>query len=206
MFPWRPTTRDIVISALGSAVTALIIAGGVAIWQVVATGGLISILGGVTKDELGQTNRRVSKLEIHKMVVPLPSPISLGGGSRFTSSLSLGPSVPWTPLPGHDEVEVDWRSLPDDIDVYAEVFVQVRTNMSGPAIYGQIRLFNISERQVAATFERVRATRDGTDTSLESRLVPRRDGVRTYRLEVSGDRYVSMGGYGYLRFRRQEDS
>ena len=192
-----------------SIVGGLIVISGAALVERVAESGLITVFGGVTAQDLEKTNKRLSQLEEQRGVVPLPSPISLGGGSRFTHDVSVTSPVSWTPLPGYEEVVVDWRFIPENIEVYATVSVKVRAPARSQITHGNLRVVDVSVGEGVASFERIRATiREGTSTvpieERESTPIPRQNGISTYRLEVAGDRSVVIGGYGYLRFRGQE--
>ena len=158
-------------------------------------------------DSLQNLPQRVSKLET-RHTVPLPSPISLGAGVSRVGSyiLAVNPGR-WIPLPGHDEVAIDWRSMPADLEVYAEATIQVTTSTASRPLYGQIRLFDMTKRDAAFDFDRLQAAVYQTGVPpevqrIESAPLPRQDTIHTYRLEVSGDSNVQISGYGFLKFRR----
>ena len=153
--------------------------------------------------------QRVFDLEA-RSTVPVPSPISLGAGINRTLRDAVGANPElWSTLPGHNEVTVDWRSIPADIEVYAEAFVKVTTLSTGPTVHGQVRLFEVTTRDAVVDFVRIPAVvvRPGISPRvqpLESGPLPRQDAIRTYRLEVSGDSNVTISGYGFLKFRRTQ--
>ena len=198
---WQQAAQQLAISLVGG----IVLIAAAAAWERVAAGGLIGLLGGATAKELAATNARVSVLA--NRPIPLPSPISLGGVSRFTTALGLG-SASWTPLPAHEEVTIDWQSIPDNIEVYAYAYVRLTTRTRSQPIYGHVRVVDVSLGQPVATFDSVQATVDEPSTPVPteergSTPLPRQNGASIYRLEVSGDSGGTMSAYGYLRFRRQ---
>ena len=137
-------------------------------------------------------------------VVPLPSPISLGD-SLHSYWRGEGQSQ-WYPAPGYVDATIDWGTVPENIEVYAELFVSlsVRDSASnGWAGYARLRDFTMMETAMAFGPLDARQHSDGEPERLTSRPLSRGVGAQTYRLEVSADEGVSINARGRLLYRRR---
>ena len=83
----------------------------------------ISILGEqVTLLEQRLTQRGNLPID-QKALIPLPSPISLGDAYNEFLVFNENNSG-WKPVPKYKDAPIDWRHVPADMEIYAEIFIR----------------------------------------------------------------------------------
>ena len=150
-------------------------------------------------------SQRASSPADEQIIVPLPSPISLGAShNTFLSFRPTGQNRGWMPAPEHEDATIDWRSVPNNVEVYAEVFVNSWSKESG--LVGRARVINLATETVVS-FTTVIAAPGPFETPpsrFTSEPLPRGVGLHTYRLEVSADDHANIIARGRLLYRRSE--
>ena len=163
----------------------------------------ISLVTGFCR-EFKDLKARVSVLEKRKGTIP--SPIQLGFARRDYFTDFVNPRS-WKAIHDFNDAQIDWRSIPEDIEVYAEANIWAeQMNSSEGEKFARIHLRETESNQVAASFQRVQATTRGQSISVRrvSNPLLRDTNIRIYRLEILGDSGVRIKGDGRLLFRRRD--
>ena len=151
-------------------------------------------------------SQRDGSLSDQQIIVPLPSPISLGAShNTFLSFEPARQNRGWMPAPEHEEATIDWRSVPNNVEVYAEVFVTCWSEESG--LVGRARVINLTTKETVMSTPPVIATQrpfERPPSRFTSEPLPRGVGLQTYRLEISADDDAKIIARGRLLYRRSE--
>ena len=138
-------------------------------------------------------------------IIPLPSPISLGDAHNEFLVFNENNSG-WKPVPKYKDAPIDWRHVPADMEIYAEIFIRCYLRNEEQGLVVQARLIELVSEDTVLQFGPIDVSLSSCGLKdrahFTSEPLPRGNDLQRYRLEVMADDGVEVNARGHLRYRR----